>query len=160
MSLSLERLLGPAPSGTPVNHRGLRSADGITLRLLSNAQDDRLMLLSTPGRLSAEEAQAFNQTLWHHTLAHPTREGLRLSVVVPAGGTRVYLADVWPRHAVEPQALVHLLDDHTRRHRLWREALAAREPDDELGEDVDDDTDPHDACTPTTQETISPERFA
>lgn len=125
MSTSLELLLGPAPPGTPAHRRRLRSDDGIALRLTSNAGDDQVMLLSSPGHLPPGTELGPPRSLWHHTLAHPRRPGLRLSLVVPAGSVRVHLMDVWPRHAVPPQALAEVLDEHSRRHRLWRAALAA-----------------------------------
>jgi len=128
MSTSLELLLGPAPSGTPTHLRRLRSDDGIALRLISNTGDDQVMLLSSPGRLPPGTELDTPQGLWHHTLAHPRRPGLRLSLVVTAGSARVHLMDVWPRHAVPPQALAEVLDEHSRRHRLWRETLAADAP--------------------------------
>lgn len=143
MPTSLELLLGPALPGTPARLRRLRSDDGIALRLVSNTGDDQVMLLSSPGRLPPGTVLKTTQGLWHHTLEHPHRPGLRLSLVVPAGGVRVHLMDVWPRHAVPPQALAEVLDEHSRRHRLWRVALAAGETADHA--DTDDA-----ALTPTT----------
>lgn len=110
------------------------------------------MLASSPGALPAEEAQLLNQTLWHHTLTHPMNEEIRLSVVVPAGSSRVLLLDVWPRHAIEKQAFEQLLDEHARRHRSWREALESQEEQDE-----------HIGCeTPAADiaSTVPPERLA
>lgn len=148
MTTSLDLLMGPAPPGTPTQLRRLRSDDGIALQLVSNARDDQVMLLSSPGQLPPGSELETTQGLWHHTLEHPRRPGMRLSLVVKPGSTRVHLMDVWPRHAVPPQALVEVLDEHSRRHRLWREAL-------EPGEDDEPPEHP-----PTGSSAVSPRHFA
>ena len=153
MSQLLDWLVGPAPAGAPSRCRWLRNRDGIELRLSSNAQDDQVMLISSPGSLPAEDASEFGPSLWQHTLAHPSREGVRLSLVVPGGSARVLLVDRWPRHAVRPQALVTLLDEHSQRHRRWREMLEGR--GDEDGADPLADEQPE-----RLRESVFPERLA
>lgn len=133
MPTSLELLLGPAAPGTPAHVRRLRSDDGIALHLISNARDDQLMLLSSPGSLPPDADLAWAQTLWHHTLEHPHRPGMRLSIALRPGSPRLHLMDVWPRHAVSPQALAQVLDEHSWRHRLWRESLEAAEDEENEG---------------------------
>lgn len=152
MSISLELLLGPPPPGTPAQLRQLRSNDGIALRLISNTRDDQLMLLSSPGSLPRDSELASAPLLWHHTLEHPQRRGMRLSLMVRPGNARLYLMDVWPRHCVQQQALVEVLDEHTRRHRLWRETLEPVE-----GEE-DDEVD--DSVSTPGRGTVPPHRFA
>lgn len=148
MSQSLDWLVGPAPAGTPSHCRWLRSRDGIELRLSSNGQDDQLMLCSSPGSLPAEDAREFGPARWQHTLAHPSHGAVRLSLVIPAGSARVLLVDRWPRHAVAPEALIALLDDHSQRHRRWRALLEPREDENAQACRVEDRPNGHGPVSP------------
>lgn len=123
MSTALESLLGPPGPGVPAHCRTLRSPDGIHLRLISNAQDDQLMLLSSPGLLPPDTDRTAVPAHWQHTLDHPHRVGVRISVVLCPGSRRLHLADVWPRQLATPPVLLELLDEHCRRHRLWNATL-------------------------------------
>lgn len=121
----LEQLFGPAPHGVSPNERALRSDDGVLLRFSADADDDRLTLMSSPGRLPAAHVAP---ATWHHTLNHGGFEHMRCSLLsMPATDPpwqRLCLLDVWCRHGLQAHRLQAWLDDHARRHRVWLHLLA------------------------------------
>lgn len=126
---AIDFLIGPFPAhvqGPPPGQPWvLRREGGVTLHLISDVSDERVMLGSAPGVLG--DSSDLGPDPWQHTLPHPrcAEVACTLDVAPETGALR--LVDVWPRHAVDRAAFEDLVEDHVRRHHRWRELIASGE---------------------------------
>jgi hypothetical protein len=58
-------------------------------------------------------------------MPHPAHEGARCALTVEPATRQVFLSETWPRAAVDLVVLGQLLNEHTARHRLWRDSCRA-----------------------------------
>lgn len=123
----LDSLLGPArePLADDPHAGRLRRLlldDDVLVHLHDLHRQERVTIYSVPGRVP-DVALAGHTRTWSH--AGPLWDDQRaLAVLQIEPATReVFLAEVWPRAALDASTLGQRLDEHLAWHREWREAL-------------------------------------
>jgi hypothetical protein len=130
----LDALLGP-PAGQPANdpHAGrLRSLllDGdVLVHLRDLDRTERVVLYSVPGRLPETHDLAGRTQAWSHAVPLPADERALAVVQIEPATRQLFLAEVWPRAALDATTLGQRLDTHLAQHREWREALDRMTPE-------------------------------
>ena len=126
---AIESLLGPAPEPPPGQSaptpRTLLLNDDVMIHLLEDESREEVMIYSVPGRMQQAAWLDAREQAWSHSV--PIGSHARaVSILSVAPGTRdVFLADVWPRAALDAVTFSEHLTGHARRHRQWRDALRA-----------------------------------
>ena len=127
---AIESLLGrppePPPGQPAMTPRTLLLHDDVMIHLLEDETREEVTIYSVPGRMQDAAWLDAGEQAWTHAvpLGRDTRA---VSVLSIAPDTRdVFLADVWPRAALDAVSFIEHLDGHAGRHRRWRETLQAR----------------------------------
>lgn len=124
----LDALLGPAPE--PLAHdphtgelRRLLLDDDVLVHLHDVHWHEQVALYSVPGRVPDAPGLAGRTQAWSHAVPLPD-DARALAVLQVEPTTReLFLAEVWPRAALDATTLGQRLDKHLERHREWRNAL-------------------------------------
>jgi len=124
----LHALLGPAPE--PLAHnphigelRHLLLDDDVLVHLHDVHRDEQIALYSVPGLVPDAPWLARHTQTWSHAVPLPDDERALAVLQVEPATRELFLAEVWPRAALDATTLGQRLDKHLMRHREWREAL-------------------------------------
>ncbi|GAA4356996.1 hypothetical protein GCM10023165_50460 [Variovorax defluvii] len=124
---AIESLLGPRPGPTTANPapRTLLLGDDVLIHLHEDEHRETVVLYSVPGR--ADQATWLDELeeSWSCVLRHPGHEEATAALIIEPSTRQVFLADSWPRAALDFVTLGQQLMAHAQRHRMWRAELEA-----------------------------------
>ena len=129
---AIDALLGPCPghpdASTGNAPRTLLMEDDVFIYLQEDESREEVTFYSAPGSMQEVEWLSARTEPWSDVLPHPAHAQARCLLTVDPATRQVFLSETWPRAAVDLVVLGQLLNEHTARHRLWRDML--RPPED------------------------------
>lgn len=126
---AIEALLGPRPGAHAAHHqltqapRTLLVGSDVLIHLQEDESRGEVTLYSVPGYMQEGGWLSERTETWSHVLPHPEHEQVLCALVVEPGTREVFLAETWPRAALDQVTLGQQLNAHAERHRLWQRFL-------------------------------------
>ena len=126
---AIDSLLGPRPidshDACKVQPRTLLIGDDVLIHLKEDESLETLVLYSVPGRMRAAAWLDRLEEPWCHALPNPDHAQAMSVLSVEPVTRQVFLADMWPRAAIDLVTFGQQLCAHAQRHRIWRAMLQA-----------------------------------
>jgi len=130
---AIESLLGPPPEcpegQTVPAPRTLLVGGDVLIHLQEDESREEVTLYSVPGSMQEVAWLSERTEVWAHVLPNPAHEEAVCALIVNPATRQVFLADTWPRAALDLVTLGHALNAQAERHRLWQGMLDKPEGD-------------------------------